>query len=204
MDSAVVGADRRRNPECGKASRKALELAPGDAWLHKQAADCYGAEHLRSSLDLDPLNPYTLGVYGSTLIEHGKAEEGLQYLRWAVQLDPQNFIIHFRLGAHLTQSHHYQEAVAEFSAAEAISPDSLTSEVGLAWAEGSPGRLDDDLTKPAAIIERLTEIAKREEGHKAALFLLEHERLDLQLRLYGTDWKQPPAPASGDARDPPL
>jgi TolB-like protein/DNA-binding winged helix-turn-helix (wHTH) protein/predicted Zn-dependent protease len=137
----------REDPKCLEASQKALDLAPADAWVHKQAADCYGSrgekekglEQLRISLDLDPLNPYTLGVYGSTLIESGNAEEGLQSLRKAVQLDPQNFIPRFRLGVAYTELHRFPEGVAEFSAAEAISPDSLTSEVGLAWAEALAG-----------------------------------------------------------------
>jgi len=138
------------DPKCLEASQKSLDLAPGDAWMHKSAADCYsdvgqrekGIEHLRISLNLDPLNPYTLGVYGSTLVESGNAEEGLQYLRRAVQLDPMNFIPQFRLGVALTEMHRYQEAVAAFSAAEAISPDSLTSQVGLAWAEALAGETD--------------------------------------------------------------
>jgi TolB-like protein/tetratricopeptide (TPR) repeat protein len=135
------------DPECLEASRKALDLAPSDAWVHKLMAECYGGqgqkekglEHLRISLNLDPLNPYTLGVYGSTLVESGNGDEGLQYLRKAVQLDPQNFIVHIRLGAAYATLHRYQEAVAAFSAAEAISPNSLTSEAGLAWAEAMVG-----------------------------------------------------------------
>jgi TolB-like protein/DNA-binding winged helix-turn-helix (wHTH) protein len=149
----------REDPKCLEASQKALDLAPGDAWVHKQVADCYGAvgkkekgiEHLRISLNLDPLNPYTLGVYGSTLIESGDAEEGLQYLRRAVQLDPRNFIPQFRLGVALTELHRYQEAVASFSAADAISPDSLTSEVGLAWAEALAG----ETAKAEAMLPKL-------------------------------------------------
>lgn len=147
------------DPECLEASQKALDLTPGDAWVHKSVADCYvgqgqrkkGIEHLLISFSLDPLNPYTLGLYGSTLIEHGNAEDGLQYLRWGVQLDPQNFILHVRLGAHLTQLHRYQEAVTEFSTAEAISPDSLTSEVGLAWAEALAG----ETAKAEAMLPKL-------------------------------------------------
>jgi TolB-like protein/DNA-binding winged helix-turn-helix (wHTH) protein len=147
------------DPECLEASQKALDLAPGDAWVHKMVAPCYvgqgqrekGIEHLRISLDLDPLNPDTLGWYGSTLIEHGNAEEGLHYLRRGVQLDPQNFILHFRLGAHLTELHRYREAVAEYRAAEAISPDSLASEVGLAWAEALLG----ETAKAEAMLPKL-------------------------------------------------
>jgi DNA-binding winged helix-turn-helix (wHTH) protein/TolB-like protein/tetratricopeptide (TPR) repeat protein len=147
------------DPECLEASQKALDLAPGDAWVHKMVAPCYvkqgqrekGIEHLRISLDLDPLNPDTLGWYGSTLIEHGNAEEGLQYLRRGVQLDPQNFILHFRLGAHLTELHRYQDAVTEFSTAEVISPDSLASEVGLAWAEALLG----ETAKAEAMLPKL-------------------------------------------------
>jgi TolB-like protein/DNA-binding winged helix-turn-helix (wHTH) protein/cytochrome c-type biogenesis protein CcmH/NrfG len=149
----------REDPKCLEASQKALDLAPADAWVHKQVADCYGAldnrekglEHLRISLDLDPLNPYTLGVYGSTLIESGDAEKGLQCLRKAVQLDPQSFIPRFRLGVAYTELHRYSEGMAEFSAAEAISPDSLTSEVGLAWAEALAG----ETAKAEAMLPKL-------------------------------------------------
>jgi tetratricopeptide (TPR) repeat protein len=147
------------DPECLEASQKALDLAPGDAWVHNSVALCYGGqgqkakgiEHLRISISLDPLNPYALGWYGSTLIESGNAEEGLQYLRKAVQLDPKNFIPHLRLGWHYTALHRYQEAVAAFSAAEAISPDSLTSEVGLAQAEALAG----ETAKAEAMLPKL-------------------------------------------------
>jgi TolB-like protein/Tfp pilus assembly protein PilF len=153
--SSALGKD----PECLEAAQKALDLAPGDAWVHKSVADCYGVqgqrekgiEHLRISLSLDPLNPYTLGLYGSTLIESGNAKEGMQYLSRAVQLDPQNFIPHVRLGWHYTALHRYQEAVAAFSAAEAISPDSLTSEVGLAQAEALAG----ETAKAEAMLPKL-------------------------------------------------
>jgi len=149
------GAD----PECLEASQKALDLAPGDAWVHKMVAICYagqgerekGIEHLRISLELDPLNPHTLGLYGSTLVESGNAEEGLQYMRKGVQLDPQYFILHVRLGAAYAGLHRWQEAVAAFSAAEAISPDSLTSEAGLAWAEAMVG----ETAKAEAMLPKL-------------------------------------------------
>ena len=149
------GAD----PECLEASQKALDLAPGDAWVHKMVAICYagqgerekGVEHLRISLELDPLNPHTLGLYGSTLVESGNAEEGLQYMRKGVQLDPQYFILHVRLGAAYAGLHRWQEAVAAFSAAEAISPDSLTSEAGLAWAEAMVG----ETAKAEAMLPKL-------------------------------------------------
>jgi TolB-like protein len=156
---ALSSALAPEHPECLEASQKALDLAPGDAWVHKTVADCYasqgqrekGMEHLRISLDLDPLNPYTLGVYGSTLIESGNADEGLRYLLRGVQLDPQNFILHVRLGAHYAALHRYQEALAAFSAAEAISPDSLTSEAGLAWAEAMTG----ETAKAEAMLPKL-------------------------------------------------
>jgi DNA-binding winged helix-turn-helix (wHTH) protein/TolB-like protein/tetratricopeptide (TPR) repeat protein len=162
---SIALADRN-DPECLEASQKALDLAPSDAWVHMQVAGCYfrqgqrekTIEHMRISLDLDPLNPHTLGMYGSTLIEHGNAEEGLQYLRRGVQLDPQNFSLHFLLGVYLTEMHRYQEAVTEFSTAEAISPNSLTSEVGLAWAEallGETAKVEAMLPKLIAHAEAL-------------------------------------------------
>ena len=162
--------------ECLEASRKALDLAPGDAWVHKVVADCYaqqgqrekGMEHLRISLNLDPLNPHTLGIYGSTLVESGSAEEGLQYLRKGVQLDPQYFIAHVRLGAAYAGLHRYQEAMAAFSAAEAISPDSLTSEAGLAWAEAMAG----ETAKAEAMLPKLIAHAEALD-HPSAVALVE-------------------------------
>jgi TolB-like protein/DNA-binding winged helix-turn-helix (wHTH) protein len=156
LSSALADGE---DPKCLEASQKALDLAPADAWVHKEVADCYGTqgqkekglEQLRISLNLDPLNLYTLGAYGSTLVESGRAEEGLQYLRRAVQLDPKNFIPQFRLGVALTEMHRYEEAVAAFSAAEAISPASLTSEVGLAWAEALAG----ETAKAEAMLPKL-------------------------------------------------
>src|SRR6516162_6494562 len=49
----------REDPKCLEASQKAVDLAPGDAWVHKQVADCYGMvgqrekgiEHLQISLN---------------------------------------------------------------------------------------------------------------------------------------------------------
>jgi hypothetical protein len=45
-----------------------------------------------------------------------------------------------------------------------------------------------------AILTRLTEIARLIEGHRAALYLLETERTDLQQRLRGSDWQPPDFP----------
>jgi DNA-binding winged helix-turn-helix (wHTH) protein/TolB-like protein/cytochrome c-type biogenesis protein CcmH/NrfG len=172
LSFALPGED----PECLEASQKALDLAPGDGWVHKLMAECYGEqgqkekgiEHLRIALNLDPLNPYTLGEYGSTLTESGNTEEGLQYLRKAVQLDPQNFILHVRLGAAYAALHRYQEAVAAFSAAEAISPDSLTSEACLAWAEAMVG----ETAKAEAMLPKLIAHAEALD-HPSAVALVE-------------------------------
>jgi hypothetical protein len=45
-----------------------------------------------------------------------------------------------------------------------------------------------------AILARLTEIAKLIESHRAAVFLLEQERVDLQQRLRGAGWTPPDFP----------
>jgi hypothetical protein len=42
-----------------------------------------------------------------------------------------------------------------------------------------------------AILTRLTEIARLIESHRAALYLLDLERLELQTRLRGSDWRPP-------------
>lgn len=51
-------------------------------------------------------------------------------------------------------------------------------------------------TAPAdAILTRLAEIARLIESHRAAVFLLEHERTELQMELRRADWKPPEVPA---------
>ena len=42
-----------------------------------------------------------------------------------------------------------------------------------------------------AILTRLAEITKLQESHRAALFILEQERLELYAQLRASDWKPP-------------
>lgn len=42
-----------------------------------------------------------------------------------------------------------------------------------------------------AILSRLAEISKLIESHRAAVFLLDQERAELQGTLRGTDWNSP-------------
>ena len=134
--------------DCVASFEHAVALSPGDAWVHKQYANCLDAngrhdealQRLRLSLRLDPLNPYTNGIYGEVLIEDGQHEEGMARIRNAVELDPQNFILRTRLGQQYSSDHQYEQAIAEFRKAEEISPGSLTSEVGLACALALAGR----------------------------------------------------------------
>jgi hypothetical protein len=44
------------------------------------------------------------------------------------------------------------------------------------------------------VLDRLAELARQIESHKAAVFLLELERADLQAGLRDTDWTPPPLP----------
>lgn len=46
-----------------------------------------------------------------------------------------------------------------------------------------------------AILARLAEIANRIESHRAAVYWLKVERLELQTQLRATDWK-PPEPTT--------
>ena len=41
------------------------------------------------------------------------------------------------------------------------------------------------------VINRLTEITKLQESHRAAVFILEQERTELYAQLRASDWKPP-------------
>jgi hypothetical protein len=48
---------------------------------------------------------------------------------------------------------------------------------------------------PDAILARLAEITKLQESHRAAVFVLEQQRVELYAQLRATDWKPPEVPA---------
>jgi TolB-like protein len=75
--------------------KKAIELNPSDARtrsfyahllsiLRKKEDALY---HGKISQELDPLNPFTLGLYAATLIENGECEEALKHIEKGLSID---------------------------------------------------------------------------------------------------------------------
>ena len=163
-------------PDCVASFEHAVALSPGDAWVHKQYSNCLEAagrhgealERLRVSLRLDPLNPYTNGIYGEELIKDGHYEEGMARIRNAVELDPQNFILRIRLGCQYRSHHQYEQAIDEFRKAEEISPRSLSSEVFLADALALAGR-----TAEAEGLLRTIVLQPEASAHPSAVAMVE-------------------------------
>ncbi len=152
------GAD----PQLQSVLARAVALGPSDAWAHKHYADYFYDRHqmadalreLEHSIRLDPLNPSTNCDYGEALMSAGSIQQGLAQLQRTVDLDPQYFVCRIKLGWAYMGEHRYAEALPEFRQAEALSPDSLPAQVGLAEAEILTGR-------PAAA-QALLEVITRE------------------------------------------
>ena len=47
---------------------------------------------------------------------------------------------------------------------------------------------------PDAILDRLAELSRQIEAHRAAVFVLDLERQDLQAKLRSAGWQPPPLP----------
>jgi tetratricopeptide (TPR) repeat protein len=110
-------------------ARKAIALAPDLAEGHlamaallQMSLDFAGAtaEYERASA-LAPGNARVLRDYGAFAVSMGKTEVGLAAAHRGVALDPLNPETHYFLGVSLTLARRYEEAIASFKDAKALS-----------------------------------------------------------------------------------
>lgn len=86
-------------------------LAQSDA-LWKEATDCF-----TEVLKLDPKSADAARQLGDGYLERGKGQEALKYLKLAGDLDPEDFILQYRLGALMERGGSIDQAIGHFQLA---------------------------------------------------------------------------------------
>jgi len=103
-----------------------------DAWQHFEAA-----------LEIDPEEPLVRNNVGTTLMEMGRLEEGLEQHREAVRLAPGYAEAHGNMGADLQKLGRYGEAVEAYRTALSIKPELGVFRTNLGVALEKLGRNDE-------------------------------------------------------------
>ena len=154
--------------DAGKASVLAPDLAQGHlalASLFESSLQYIRASHeYDRALALEPGNARVLREYGSFAVKMGQTEAGLDAAHRAVALDPLNATNHFSLGVALLYARLPREAIAAFTNARALAPDSASVNSWLGFAYYAIGDFQSSLkacesVQPANNFNRLFGLA---------------------------------------------
>ncbi|HEY9183649.1 MAG TPA: tetratricopeptide repeat protein, partial [Gammaproteobacteria bacterium] len=147
--------------------QRALELDGTDAnahlffgnFLSTRGRNAEAIGEFRLALASNPLSPSANSRLGMELMAIGDVDEGIEFLRKTVELDPWQFNAQVRLGWGYLALADLDAAELAFQAAERISPDSMQSEAGLAVAAARRG----DVARARALLERMLPAASASE-----------------------------------------
>jgi tetratricopeptide (TPR) repeat protein len=129
---------------------QAIAARPNDAnahWWRGHLLICQrrfdeGLAESQKALELSPLSTWYMASYGWHLRLAGRADEAVRFLRDAIQLHPDEYILHVALGQALEQSRNFAEAVTELERAVEMGENNDTL-AQLAHAYGTIGRRVD-------------------------------------------------------------
>ncbi len=116
---------------------RALELSPNSSMAHLGYADLLSRmgrseeaqEHLKRARELEPLSPF-LNAFEAFSIRN--ADEALERVRFAIDLDPNFYFAHMIAGSIYGRKQMYTEAITEYRLAKQLAPDQTWSDaVGL-------------------------------------------------------------------------
>jgi tetratricopeptide (TPR) repeat protein len=130
--------------------RRALDLSPGHAIAHYWYAEYLmamgRAEDAIAMVDaahgMDPLSPVLGASQGMIRYLARRHDEAIDRLRQALALEPNHFLLHFRLALVLLQTGMTRQAIEEMAAAVRLSGRSTESLTGLAQAYGAASMTD--------------------------------------------------------------
>jgi predicted Zn-dependent protease len=103
---------------------------------------------------MDPLSPLLTAALGMILHLARRHDEAIDYLRAALDIDPDFFLLHRCLAANLMQRSLHEEAVAEMKRAVTLSGRSTEMLAALAHAYAIAGMHDDMRTVVAELREQ--------------------------------------------------
>jgi tetratricopeptide (TPR) repeat protein len=127
---AEAYAQSYRNQDAVSEFEIAVKMAPHQPGLHEELGDQYwvvgnlekATAAYRDELGNDPYSATAMYKLGSLLVRNQGAEEGVQFLRKAIQADPSLNDAHYYLGDGLIELGKEQEAAREFQLAIAVDP----------------------------------------------------------------------------------
>ncbi|HYN07735.1 MAG TPA: protein kinase [Vicinamibacterales bacterium] len=180
--------ERGRQPEAVHYLRLALEREPNDSdtilmMCIGQIAggqNAEGQEAARRMVACDPLSPVSWMAMGIPTWFIGRPDEGIPHLEKGLELDPQNFILHWCLGYTYALVGRLGEASQHARALHAMGPDLPYTRQLLSLIDGLEGRRDAALERIASL--NLAALDAHHQFHLAESFIAagEHERgLDL-------------------------
>ena len=133
-----------------KAYRRALELTPGDSWLHM----CYayylglrgrfdeGVDETRSAIDIDPVSPIISRGLSDILILARRFDEAIDQATRVVALEPTFSSGYWALGLAQAGQGRYADAIATFERGRLYGQGDANLEGFLGWAYGMAGRAE--------------------------------------------------------------
>jgi TolB-like protein/Tfp pilus assembly protein PilF len=129
---------------------RALDLNPGFAmaygWYSEylmamgRAEECIAIT--RRAQQADPVSPVIATTLATALYFARRYDEAVQELRNAIEIDPNHFLPHFRLGQVHQMRGVFDEAISEMRKAVAFSGGSTETLSGLAQASAAAGQID--------------------------------------------------------------
>jgi serine/threonine protein kinase/tetratricopeptide (TPR) repeat protein len=132
---------------------RCLELNPGYTqgrcwygliyvqWVSGRLED--GVAEARRALEADPLSAYATAILGLTLGVAGQADESIEAARLAVERDPEALLTRWTLGNCCHWGERFEEAVAAFEAAAALSGRHIYTIGNLAMTYADWGRTSE-------------------------------------------------------------
>lgn len=143
--------------------QRALELMPEDAqnWHHlasmryQHGALELAAKHARRALELQPNNPHVINLLALCNQRDGLSQY-TYYLR-ALELDPENGVVHNNLGVHhLNVDRDYAAAEASFRQALRLDPTDKTAQQNLLLVLRHRDRFYQALRAPLTLVEKVS------------------------------------------------
>jgi TolB-like protein/Flp pilus assembly protein TadD len=133
--------------------QKAFDRDPNYATAHHwygytlmwrgRSAEAY--EELLKASHLDPLNPTIMVAMDGPLIGLGRTEEAFQHVRKQLEMDPHSYMALWGLGNLYVLTRQYDQAVATYREALAITPDNPYVVARLCYALGMAGHRSEAL-----------------------------------------------------------
>ena len=181
----------------------------GDYWLQVVARDPADEAALRRALaekDIriaidgyrlrlvdDPRDTEALARLGRIHSSLGEVDQALGYLRRALAVEPQSWILHFETGLTLARARLNEEAVTEFRAALELNPEIVEIQNNLAAASLAIGRIDQ--AREALEAAHRAQPESAEIATNLAVVLERERRFDRALALYGEALRHDPTHA---------